>query len=182
MTESLTEIIVERFYRFSGYLVEKDVPLLEPTGPQHWSDLDIMAVKNEVVLVNCKDYVSDPSQEKKILDNLESAEKYVRREFAAIVGQKTVTKQFVYVGSDTRTIQSLTSKGVQCKTLDEMLAAYALKLEEFMNKLHAESKYRAREGRRWYRTGNLRGYDKLLQYLLNRNFIKVDGGRMMKWV
>ena len=182
MTESLTEVIVERFYRFSEYLVERDVPLVGERGIRYRSDLDILAVKEEVVLVNCKDFVGDPGQKEKIHDNLKLAEECVRRTFPAIVGKKKIKRQFVYDSSDKATVDFLVSKGVECKPLERVLVGYLQALEKSMDNLDPDhAKYSAPKGLRWYLTGNLRGYDKLLQYLLNCKFIKLESGRIKTW-
>ena len=148
MSDSLTEIMVERFYCAGGYLVERGVPIVAEVGHQFWSDLDVLAisggsqvgsakddevVKDEVVLVNCKDFVTDPRQKTKIAENLTLAENWVKCHFAALVANKPITRQFVYGGSDKATIEFLQKQGIECLSLQSVLGQYCATLIRRMN-------------------------------------------------
>jgi hypothetical protein len=179
MSDSLTEIIVERFYRSRGYLVERDVPIVAENEAQHWSDLDILAIKDEVHLVNCKDFVADPKQKNKIADNLKTAEEWVRRNYVDLVADKPIVRKLVYIGSDEATITCLQNDHIDCYRLEKVLAEYLAHLESSQDKLNG--KYAPPKGKRWYRTGNRTSYDKFLVYLLNEKFLKVEDGKIRTW-
>ena len=179
MSDSLTEIIVERFYRAGGYLVERGVPIVAKNAHQFWSDLDVLAIKDEVILVNCKDYVTDPKQKTKIADNLTLAVEWVKGHYSELVANKPITRQLVYGGSDKATIEFLRKEGIICRSLDEVLAQYLTTLAFSMDSL--QGNYTPSKGRRWYRIGNLRGYDKLFVYLMNHGFLKAENQQVAKW-
>jgi len=180
MNESLTEAVVERFHRTRRYLVERAVPIVAENEPQFWSDLDVLAIKGDVVLVNCKDFVSDPRQKEKIAHNLDVAETWVRQNYSDLVTNKPITKQLVYGGSDKASIKFLQDKGIKCVHLGEMLAEYLVYLASNMDSLN-EERYSPPKGKRWYRIGNLTGYDKVFVYLMNQKFLKVTDGQVAKW-
>jgi hypothetical protein len=180
MSSSLTEIIVERFYRASEYLVERDVPIVGENVPRRfWSDLDVLAIKDEVVLVNCKDSVADPKQKTKIADNLNLAVEWVGRHYGELVANKPITRQLVYGLCDKKTIESLQNEGIACVSLESVLARYLATLESRMDLLNG--RYPPLKGMRWYCIGNLAGYDKLFVYFMNKGFLKVENGQIAKW-
>jgi hypothetical protein len=180
MSDSLTEIIVERFYRASEYLVERDVPIVAENVPQFWSDLDVLAIKDEVVLVNCKDYVTDPKQKTKIADNLNLAVEWVKCRYGELVANKPITRQLVYGYSDKATIEFLEREGITCLSLEAVLGKYLTTLESKLDLLKDQRRL-SNKGLRWSRIGNLMGYDKLFVYLMNQRFLKVETGQIAKW-
>lgn len=180
MPDSLTEIVVELFYRSKGYLVERNVPIVAEDGPQHWSDLDILAVRDDVRLVNCKDFVSDKSQRDKIAKNLEQAEAWVTKNYGDVVANKPIIREFVYSSSDKGTNACLDTKGIKCRSVEEIFACYLKTLEGAMDKLNTT--YKAPKGLRWYRIGNLSRYDKVFVFLLNGGFLKLsDDGELRQF-
>ena len=59
MAFSLTEYITENYYKSDSWIVERDIPILNDKGKQFWSDLDILAFKDKVHLISCKDFLPD---------------------------------------------------------------------------------------------------------------------------
>ena len=175
MPESLTEMVVERCYRFNNYLVERNLAFKDEEGSQFWSDLDILAVKDEVILVNCKDYVARPEDKERIVKNLDQAQKYLEKEYPNLTSMK-FKLQFVYGGADKKTLQFLSENGIECIKLEAIFTRYIKSIETFMEKLHLNSKkkYSRPKGKRWALVGNLEGVDKLLSYLLNCGFLKEE--------
>lgn len=179
MPESLTEMIVERFYRSNGYLVERDVPIVAIEGRQHWSDLDILAIKDDVLLINCKDFVSNPREKNRILENLNLADDFIRRGYPDIIKGKSLLRLMVYGGSDKATITHLTENGIRCIGLEEILSQYLQSLETYLDNLNTN--YKPPKSMRWYRVGNTGGYDKLLIYLMNKNYLRLGNGKIKIW-
>src|SRR5262249_44490234 len=151
-------------------LVERDLPLPLKKGSSNLSDLDVLAIKHdEVYLVNCKDAVADPSQGKKILHNLESAEEFVRNKYQILDTKQAFKRLLVYEFCDRKTLTMLQANNVECRTLMQVLNEYVKALENFMDGLRSTTK--PAKGKRWYRTGNLRSYDKLIVYFLNNGLL-----------
>jgi len=49
------------------YVVEKDIPILPEEGEkQFWSDLDLLAIGDDVLLVNCKDSLPSSKQRERV--------------------------------------------------------------------------------------------------------------------
>src|SRR6185312_3777311 len=120
----------------------------------------------------------------RIRDNLRAAEEHVKTHYAQVAAGKQIVRQMVYMGSDRKTLEQLQADGIKCISLDDLLADYLDHLGCFLDSLNRgepNHKYQPPKGARWYRVGNLRGYDKLLVYLLNRKFIATREGKMRKW-
>ncbi len=79
MKYSNTELIFERYCRLKKWMVEKDIPILLPSGKKFWSDLDILAVGEEVHLINCKDFMPGNKDISQVIENLKDSEKYIKR-------------------------------------------------------------------------------------------------------
>lgn len=67
MVFSLCQYLAERYYRRMRYVVEKDIPILPEEGEkQFWSDLDLLAIGDDVLLVNCKDSLPSSKQRERV--------------------------------------------------------------------------------------------------------------------
>ncbi len=169
MKYSTSELIVERFYRLKKWLVEKDVPILPQNGKRFWSDLDILAVGDEVHLVSCKDFLPSNKEIDKVIKNLEDAEKYINQEYDYLKNKK-FRKIYVYGGSGKKSIEKARENGIETIDLKELLAKYFKELDNYLSKMNL-GRNDIGKGKRYYIIGELEGLDKFMSFLLNNNFI-----------
>ena len=169
MKYSNSELIVERYYRLKKWLVEKDVPILPQNGKRFWSDLDILAVGNEVHLISCKDFLPSNKEIDKVIKNLEDAEKFIKQEYGYLRNKK-IKKIYVYGGSGKKSIEKAQENGIETVSLRDLLAKYFKELDSYLSKLNFGRKDIGK-GKRYYIVGELEGLDKFMSFLLNNNFI-----------
>jgi hypothetical protein len=168
MKHSNTEIIVERYYRLRKWLVERDVPIKPETGKQFWSDLDILAVGEEVHLISCKDFLPSGKDIDRVIDNLEQSEKYIKREYKHL-SSKIFKKFYVYGGTSKEALQKLEDKEIKTIEFKDFFVMYLKSLDEYLSKMNLNRKDIAK-GKRYYIIGELEGLDKFMSFLLNNNF------------
>ena len=169
MKYSNSEFIVERYYRLKKWLVEKDVPILPQNGKRFWSDLDILAVGDEVHLISCKDFLPSNKEIDKVIKNLEDAEKFIKKEYGYLRNKK-FKKIYVYGGSGKKSIEKAQDNGIETIGLRDLLAKYFKELDSYLSKLNFGRKDIGK-GKRYYIVGELEGLDKFMSFLLNNNFI-----------
>jgi hypothetical protein len=176
MKHSNTELIVERYYRLKYYLVEKDVPILPPSPEkQHWSDLDILAVGEDVLLISCKDYLPGGKDIEKVITNLDNSEKYIKKEYKHLRG-KDFKKIYVYgggTGKDTLSVLKKKDKNIEAIELKNIFAMYLQKLDEDLSKMN-DGRRDIPKGKRYTIIGEQEGLDKFCSFLLNNNYFN-DG-------
>jgi hypothetical protein len=172
MKYSNSELIVERYYRFTKWLVAKDVPILPKEGNKFWSDLDILAVRDEVHLVSCKDFLPDNKDIAKVINNLNVAEEYIKKEYPYLK-EKKFKKIFVYGGTGKKAIDTANEAGIETKKLKELLADYIYEIDKYLSGRN-EGRIDVPKGKRYYIIGELEGLDKFMSYLLNNNFINTE--------
>ena len=184
MADSLTELIVERYYRSKGYVVELNLPIKakQGEGRQFWSDLDILAIKDHVHLVNCKDWINDTKHFDAIPTNLTLAEEFVKGKYP-FLADRVVTKHLVAIECQVdkaRMQQVLRDENIQYHAFNDLLGEYLQNLQCELDTLNQNS--RPLKGMRWFRVGNRRSYDRVFIHLLNYKFLKTDaGGRLITW-
>ena len=169
MKYSTSELIVERYYRLKKWLVEKDVPILPQNGKKFWSDIDILAVGEEVHLVNCKDFLPSNKEIDNVIRNLEDAEKYIKQDYDYLKNKK-FRKIYVYGGSGKRSIEKAQQNEIETISLKELLAKYFKELDNYLSKMNLGRKD-IHKGKRYYIIGELEGLDKFMSFLLNNDFI-----------
>lgn len=155
-----------------NWIVEKDVPILPEHGKQHWSDLDLLAIGEEVHIINCKDFLPSSKQKDKIVSNLNTAEIYIKSKYD-FLKDKTFKKIYIYGGTDKNTIVYLSKNGIETIPLEEIFCRYIQLLDSFLTKLN-ENKSPIKKGTRYYRVGSLANIDRVISYLLNNSFINED--------
>jgi hypothetical protein len=173
MKHSNTELIVERYYRLKYYLVEKDVPILPPSPEkQHWSDLDILAVGEDVLLISCKDYLPGGKDIEKVIENLENSERYIMKEYKHL-RDKEFKKIYVYGGGTGKeALTALEKKDIKAIEIKDFFALYLKELDNTLLKWNV-GKY-IPKGKRYTIIGEQEGLDKFCSFLLNNNLIN-DG-------
>lgn len=173
MKYSNTELIVERYYRLKYYLIEKDAPILPPRPEkQNWSDLDILAVGDEVLLISCKDYLPSGKDIDKVIKNLKDSEQYIKQKYRHLKG-KTFKKMYVYGGGTGKdALAVLGEKGIEAIEINDLFALYLKELDNTLLKLNV-GKY-IPKGKRYTIIGEQEGLDKFLSFLLNNNLINDD--------
>jgi len=169
MKYSISELIVERYYRLKNWLVEQDVSILPQTKKKHWSDLDILAVGDEVHLISCKDFLPSNKDIDKVIQNLEDSEKYIKHEYKHLKG-KTFKKIYVYGRTGKKALEILRIKGIKTIELNVLFAEYLQFLDSYLVSMNRNRKDIGK-GKRYYIIGELEGLDKFISYLLNNNFI-----------
>ncbi|HGY55948.1 MAG TPA: hypothetical protein ENK44_09615 [Caldithrix abyssi] len=169
MKYSNSEFIVERYYRLKKWLVEKDVPILPQNGKRFWSDLDVLAVGDEVHLISCKDFLPSNKEIDRVIQNLENAEEYIKKEYNYLKN-KTFKKIYVYGGSGKISIEKAQKNGIETIDLKDLLAKYFKELDRYLSKMNLGRKD-IKKGQRYYIVGELEGLDKFMSFLLNHNFI-----------
>jgi hypothetical protein len=171
MKHSNTELIVERYYRLLHYLVEKDVPILAPRPEkQNWSDLDILAVGDEVLLISCKDYLPSGKDIDKVIKNLKDSEQYIKQKYGHLKG-KTFKKIYVYGGGSGKdALKKAKDNNIETIELKNLFAMYLKELDDFLINLNVGRKD-IPKGRRYYIIGEQEGLDKFISFLLNNNFV-----------
>ncbi len=169
MKYSTSELIVERYYRLKKWLVEKDVPILPQNGKRFWSDLDILAVGDEVHLISCKDFLPSNKEIDKVITNLEDAEKYIKQEYDYLKNKK-FKKIYVYGGSGKKSIEKAQENKIETINLKDLLAKYFKELDSYLSEMNIGRKDISK-GKRYYIVGELEGLDKFMSFLLNNNFI-----------
>lgn len=173
MAFSLTEYITEKYYKSDSWIVERDIPILKDKGKQHWSDLDILAFKENVHLISCKDFLPDNKKEtqNKIIENLNIAERFIRNKYKFLDSNDIdFEKKYVYIGTAKKTIDTLENNNIECMHLNEILFKYIKNLDNFLIAKNKERKD-IPKGKRYYVIGNLEGLDKFIVYLLNNNLL-----------
>jgi len=169
MKHSNTEIIVERYYRLKKWLVEKDVPILPETGKRFWSDLDILAVGEEVHLISCKDFLPSNKDIDKVIKNLKDSEIYIKNEYKHLK-EKTFKKIYVYGGTGKDALKVANINGIETIEIKELFIKYLKVLDAYLSKMN-EGRKDISKGRRYYIIGELEGLDKFLSFLLNNNLL-----------
>ncbi len=169
MKYSTSELIVERYYRLKKWLVERDVPILPQDGKRFWSDLDILAVGDEVHLVSCKDFLPSNKEIDKVIKNLGDAEKYIKKEYDYLKNKK-FRKIYVYGGSGKKSIEKAQKNEIETIELKVLLAKYFKELDNYLSKMNLGRKDIGK-GKRYYIIGELEGLDKFMSFLLNNNLI-----------
>lgn len=169
MKYSNSELIVERYYRLKKWLVEKDVPILPQSEKKHWSDLDILAVGDEVHLISCKDYLPSNKDIDKVIKNLEDSEKYIRQEYKYLE-EKTFKKIYVYGGTGQEALTKLLNNKIETIDIKELFVKYIKELDDYLSKMNIGRKD-ITKGKRYYIVGELEGLEKFISFLLNYNFL-----------
>jgi len=168
MKYSNSELIVERYFRLLHYLVEKDVPILPPSGKKFWSDLDILAVGDEVLLISCKDYLPSGKDIDKVISNLEDSEQYIKKEFKHLK-EKPFKKMYVYGGgTGEHVLKILEAKGIEPIEIKDLFALYLKELDKFLVNMNDGKSIP--KGKRYTIIGEQEGLDKFCSFLLNNNF------------
>ena len=169
MKYSNSELTVERYYRLKKWLVEKDVPILPQSEKKHWSDLDILAVGDEVHLISCKDFLPSNKDIDKVIKNLEDSEKYIRKEYKHL-GEKTFKKVYVYGGTGKDALRKAKNHNIDTIEVRELFVMYLKVLDDYLSKMNVGRKDVAK-GKRYYIIGELEGLDKFISFLLNNDFL-----------
>jgi hypothetical protein len=169
MKHSNSEIIVERYYRLNKWLVEKDVPILPQSQKKHWSDLDILAVGEEVHLISCKDFLPSNKDIDKVIKNLEDSEKYIRQKYKHL-SERTFKRIYVYGGTGKEALKEAERHNIQTVPVRELFVKYLKLLDDYLSSMNVGRKDIAK-GRRYYIIGELEGLDKFLSFLLNNDFL-----------
>ncbi|MEO0075567.1 MAG: hypothetical protein ABIK31_05600 [candidate division WOR-3 bacterium] len=169
MKHSNSEIIVERYYRFKNWLVEKDVPILPESGKKFWSDLDILAVGDEVHLISCKDFLPSNKDIDKVITNLAESEKYIKKEYKYL-NEKKFKKIYVYGGTGKEALKKANENGIETIEIKEIFFKYLKALDNFLATMNIGRKDIAK-GKRYYIIGELEGLDKFISFLLNNNLL-----------
>lgn len=169
MKHSNSEIIVERYYRFKNWLVEKDVPILPESGKKIWSDLDILAVGEEVHLISCKDSLPSNKDIDKVIKNLTESEKYIKKEYKYL-NEKNFKKIYVYGATGKEALRKANENGIETIELKEMFLKYLKALDDFLVAMNIDRKDIAK-GKRYCIIGELEGLDKFISFLLNNNYL-----------
>ena len=151
------------------YLIEKDVPILPQSGKRIWSDLDILAVGEEVHLISCKDYLPSGKDINKVIKNLEDAEQYIKQEYKHLKG-KMFKKMYVYGGTAKDALEKARNNNIVTVELKTLFAMYLKELDGFLLKMNVGRKDIPR-GKRYYIIGEQEGLDKFISFLLNNNFV-----------
>ena len=140
MPDSLTEMIAAQYYRFKGYLVEPRVQFVgDPQGKKCWRDLDLLAIKDEVVLVNCKDAVNTKDGAEAIIANLQFAEKHVKTRYADLVGNKKIRRELICGtfelagGQGGEGWKKLADANIRCIEFQHFFRDYLEELAKFMD-------------------------------------------------
>jgi len=169
MKYSNSELIVERYYRLNKWLVEKNVPILPQSDKKHWSDLDILAVGEEVHLISCKDFLPSNKDIEKVIKNLEDSEKYIRQEYRHL-SERPFKSIYVYGGTGKEALKEVERHNIQTRPLRELFVMYLKLLDDYLSKMNVGRKDIAK-GRRYYIIGELEGLDKFVSFLLNNDFL-----------
>lgn len=169
MKHSNTELLVERYYRLKKWLVERDVPILPETGKQFWSDLDILAVGEEVHLINCKDFLPNNKDIDRVISNLIDSEKYIKKEYAYLK-EKKFKKIYVFGGTGKDALRKANNNEIETIETKELFFKYLKLLDDYLSKMN-ERRKDIPKGKRYYIIGELEGLDKLLSFLLNNNLM-----------
>ncbi len=171
MAFSLCQYLAERYYRRMNYVVEKNIPILPEEGEkQFWSDLDLLAIGSDVLLVSCKDFLPSSKQREDIVKNLNIAKDYINKNYQPF-SEKEFRKQYVYIMTDKETLNYLRKENIETIPFDDLLVRYIKELDKFLTKINEKSKASIKIGTRYYRIGNLEDLDKFLAYLLNYSFL-----------
>jgi len=178
MAFSLCQYIAERYYRRINYVVEKEIPILPEEGiNQFWSDLDLLAVGNDILLVNCKDFLPSSKQRENIVKNLNKAENYIKKNYQYF-SEKQFRKQYVFIVTDKNTLDYLRKENIEIIPFDDLFVRYIKELDNFLTEINKKSRESIKIGMRYYRIGELKDLDKSLAYLLNNSLLnekKING-------
>lgn len=169
MKHSNTELIVERYYRFRNWLVERDVPILPRNDKKHWSDIDILAVGEEVHLINCKDFLPSNKDIEKVIKNLDDAEDYIKQEYNHLAN-KEFKKFYIYAITGKPALDIARNNNIETVDVKELFVKYLKLLDESLAVRNIGRKD-IPKGKRYYIVGELEGLDKFIAFLLNYNFI-----------
>jgi len=174
MAFSLCQYLAERYYKRRNYIVERNIPILpKEEKKQFWSDLDLLAVGEDVLLVNCKDFLPSSKQREKIVENLDDAEKYLKDNYKFLSGKK-FKKQYVFIGTDKETRDYLRKQNIEILCFDDLFVRYLRELDDFLNRINKKYKDKIKIGMRYYRIGNFEDLDKFLAYLLNNSLLNEE--------
>ena len=174
MAFSLCQYLAERYYKRRNYIVERNIPILpKEEKKQFWSDLDLLAVGEDVLLVNCKDFLPSSKQREKIVENLDDAEKYLKDNYKFLSGKK-FKKQYVFIGTDKETRDYLRKQNIEILCFDDLFVRYLRELDDFLNRINKKYKDKIKTGMRYYRIGNFEDLDKFLAYLLNNSLLNEE--------
>jgi hypothetical protein len=169
MKHSNTELIVERYYRLKKWLVKRDVPILPETGKKFWSDLDILAVGEEVHLISCKDFLPSNKDIDRVINNLNESEKYIKKEYDYLK-TKEFKKIYVFGGTGKDALKKANDNGIETIETKELFLRYLKLLDDYLSTMNKGRKEIAK-GKRYYIIGELEGLDKFLSFLLNNNLM-----------
>ena len=179
MKHSNTELIVERYYRLKNWLVEKDIPIqLDPEKHKHWSDLDILAVRNEVHLISCKDALPDNKDVDKVIKNLKNAVKSIV-DLYPIVKNKNIKLLYIYDVTGIQALDKLKQENIETIHVKEIAIKYIKELDNQISKFNYGRKD-IPKGKRYYLIGTYEGLDKMLIYLLNNNLL--NDNQINEWL
>ncbi|MBK9151071.1 MAG: hypothetical protein IPM26_08735 [Saprospiraceae bacterium] len=169
MKHSNSELIVERYYRFKNWLVERNVPILPQTGKKNWSDLDILAVGDEVHLISCKDFLPSNKEIDKVINNLTESESYIKKEYKYL-NDKEFKKIYIYGGTGKEALRKAKENGIETIEIKEIFFKYLKVLDDFLLEMNTNRKD-IPVGKRFYIVGELEGLDKFISFLLNNNLL-----------
>jgi len=169
MKHSNTELIVERYYRLKKWLVERDVPILPETGKKFWSDLDILAVGEEVHLISCKDFLPSNKDIDRVITNLNDSEKYIKKVYYHLK-EKKFRKIYVFGGTGKNALIKAKQNGIETIEIKELFIKYLKVLDDYLSTMNIGRKDIAK-GKRYYIIGEFEGLDKFLSFLLNNKLM-----------
>lgn len=168
---SLSEYLVENFYQLKYWMVEKNVPIRPPVDQkQIWGDLDVLAIGGEdhleLHLVNCKDAGISFSEKKDIVDNLDRAEKYIKRTRKYTAKIPIIKKIYVYWGdTDDKTLDYLRNNQIEAESLEALFVSSIRAIDKHLDE---NSK---RSNGRYY--GNYRETSKLIEFMLESSLLDI---------
>ncbi|GAB4282972.1 MAG: hypothetical protein Kow0068_07760 [Marinilabiliales bacterium] len=173
MAFSLTEYIVGKYYQSKFWLIQKNLPITPEDGKKYWSDIDILALKNnEVHLVSCKDYLPDNSKQTqdKIIKNLYDAEKYVKKQYFKDYENIKIVKIYVYKVTGKMTLSRLKDENIKTIHINKIICNYIKELDQRLEKLNI-GKNKPLKGKRYSIIGEHTDLDKFIIHLLDNNFL-----------
>ncbi len=179
MAESVTELIVESYYRFQKYLVSRGLAIKNDNN-NRWGDLDILAVKDDVLFINCKDYLPSSEQKIGIINNFKTDEIYIGKHFPDLSKKGKPRLLYIYGGgTSNKTIEYLTDPSkngglsIECKHISVILKEYIAIIKDTLAEInHDDQKILPEKG--YSIVGSYSGLEKVFLYLYNNHYINID--------
>jgi len=156
-----------------NWLVEKDIPIqLDSDKHRHWSDLDILAVQDEVHLISCKDALPDNKDVDRVIKNLKKSEKIII-ELYPFLKTKKIKLIYVYDVTGKIALENLRQQNIETIHINEITIKYIKELDNQISNFNHGRKD-IPKGKRYYLIGTYEGIDKMMIYLLNNNLLNED--------